>query len=144
MIKTVGSEPHRYPRASSARILAVAFDLAVAVRLLMPDDILGVNPSYRIANAMFFGDVGLGLGLLVYGAIMATSLVTDGWPRFVQVVTWVALVTWLAFGIALTIDNAGQIGTIAYGLAVGVHGFAFWHLLMWQHQLKRDARRYAP
>lgn len=133
---------HRYPRVTSSRVLAALFDLAVGLRLLFADDILGATPGYRLMHAHFIGDVWLGLALLAFGAVMAAGLYTDRWSVAAGGATWLALLTWLLVAIDITLVNGSQIGTFAYGiLAVGVHLFAYAHLREWQEQLHRGAGR---
>lgn len=133
---------HRYPRVTSARVLATVFDIAVGLRLLWPDDSLGSSEGYRYAETHFLGDVGLGGGLLLMGLVMGTSLYTDRIDKIAGAVTLLALATWVLFAYDLLLVNGSQIGTFAYGiLAAGVHGYALAHLLSWRDQQRRDARR---
>lgn len=133
---------HRYPRVTSARTLAALFDLAVAVRLLLPDDILG-NPQasgYRLLDVHFGGDLSLGLALLAYGALMTTGLYTDRWCRPVAVATWLSLMTWVLVAIDIALVSLSQIGTLAYLLIAAMNGYAYAHLTEWRAQLRRNAR----
>jgi len=134
-----------YPRVTSARVLASLFNLAVGVRLLMPDTILDnpANPSYRLASVHFLGDVPLGVGLLVYGAAMVASLYTDRWEVVPSVATWLSLVTWLLFAVDLALVNISQLGTLVYLLVAALNGFAYWHLLLWHRNMQDNARQAA-
>lgn len=132
---------HRYPRVTSARVLSALFNLAVAVRLLWPDDTLGGSPSYELADRHFLGDVGLATGLLLMGLLMAVSLYTDRVDHLAGTATLLALATWLLFAVDLALVNGSQIGTLVYGiLAAGGHAYAFAHLLSYRDQRHRDKR----
>lgn len=132
------------PRGTSARILAACFNIAVGVRMLLPDDILGNdhNPSYRLINAHFFGDVPFGLMLLVYGAAMVFGLRSDRAPQLVHVASWLSMLTWLvvAIDIAAAI-GLSQIGTLVYTLVVALNGFAYAHVLARQGVQGRSVER---
>lgn len=129
---------HVYPRVTSARVLAALFNAAVGFRLLLPDDSLDSSPGYRLAAVHFVDDVPFGLVLLALGAIQAFGLYSDRAGRLVDFATWGGLLTWLLFAIDLTLVNPSQLGTFAYGiLAVGVHLYAYAHLLQWREQLRR-------
>ena len=134
---------HMYPRVTSVRILAPLFNLAVGVRLLMPDPILDnpANVSYRLAAVHFRGDVFLGVGLLLYGAAMVASLYTDRWEAVPSVATWLSLVTWLLFAVDLALVNPSQLGTLVYLLVAALNGFAYWHLLLWHRNMRHNTRQ---
>ena len=139
------AEPgHRYDRVTSARVLSAVFNLAVGLRLLWPDDSLVSSPAYGTVRAVFFGDGGLGAGLLLMGLVAGSALYTDAFERLAAAVTLLGLATWIVFAFGLLRDNGSQIGTLAYGiLAAGVHAYAFAHLLAYRDQRLRDQRRTA-
>jgi hypothetical protein len=127
---------HHYPRVTSARLLSALFDLAVGLRLLWPDDVLGSTGGYRLLALAFRGDVPLGVALLAFGAAQAAGLYTDRHGRVVDVATWLAMITWGLIGVLLAVTNPSQLGTLAYTLAAAIHAFAYAHLLAWRGQLR--------
>lgn len=131
---------HRYPRVTSARALSALFNVAVGIRLLCPDVILGspLSPGYRLLDRHFFGDVPLGLALLLFGTVMIAGLYTDRWGRFVDVATWLAMLTWLVVAVDIALVSLSQIGTFAYALIAAMHGYAYAHVAGWRDQLRRE------
>lgn len=116
-----------YPRATAARVLSAAFNLATGLRLLVPDDTLGSSPGYRVIRTWLLGDVPLGVMLTVYGALIAYGCRWDRMPRLVDTATWLAALSWLLFAVGLTIANHSQLGTVAYSLPVALHCWAMWN-----------------
>jgi hypothetical protein len=129
---------HRYPRVTSARVLAALFDVAVGVRLLCPDEILTDGSAYALIERHFFGDIPLGIGLLLFGGVMTASLYTDRLLRATDVANLLALLTWVLFAVDLTITNVSQLGTLVYALVAAMHGYAYAHLSAWRDQLRRS------
>lgn len=132
---------HLWPRVTSARLLAACFDLAVGLRLLWPDEILGGSPSYAYLQQHFIGDVPLGIALLLFGGAMFASLYGDRAGELVDVAHWLSLLTWLLVAIDIGRVSISQIGSLVYGLVAVLNGFAYWHLRLWRRQL---AREHAP
>lgn len=133
---------HIYPRVTSARVLAAMFDIAVGLRLLWPDNILG-NPqiqAYRLLNAHFHGDAPLGLGLLVFGAVMLAGLYTDRCSRLVGAATWLSMLTWIVVAIDIALVTLSQLATVSYILVVALNAYAYAHLVEWRQQQARRAR----
>lgn len=131
---------HDEPRATSARVLAACFNLAVALRVLMPDEILGNphNHGYRLINVHFFGDIPFGLMLLLYGGVMLVGLRTDRWPMLMHVATWLSLLTWTLVAVDIAIVNFSQIGSLVYALVAFLNGYAYLHLVLRQRDLGRE------
>lgn len=132
---------HRYPRVTSARVLAALFDVAVGLRLLWPDNILG-NPlasGYRLLDQHFYGDVPLGLALLAFGAVMTAGLYTDRGMRVVAGATWLSLMTWLLVAVDIALVSISQIGSLVYVLVAVMNGYAYAHLTEWRAQIRRRA-----
>ena len=131
----------RYPRSTSARIIASWLDVAIGVRLLMPDDILGGNPGYSLIRAIFYGDVPFGLITVVCGTVGVAAMFSTRltWPAVITYV--VSLAVWSTTSIALFWVNVGQIGSLAYIAIAATNGFALAHSARWQWQQKNPKRR---
>jgi hypothetical protein len=122
----------RYPRRTSARVIAASLDVAVGVRMLMPDDIFGTNPGYRLLDRIFFGDIPFGLVTLTCGLVGIAALRSDHftWPAIIT--TIVALANWSIVAIALLKVNPGQIGSLAYVAIAATNIYALAHTARWQ------------
>ncbi len=134
---------YSYPRATSARVLAAVFDVVVALRLLWPGDVIldpVDNPNFALVARHFHGDLALGLLLLACGAVMVAALYTDGVDRVAGWATWLSLLTWLLVAVDLLLVNRTQMGPLAYLLAVALNAYAYYHLLEWREQQRRDTR----
>lgn len=129
---------------TSARVLAAAFNLVIGIRLLIPDDILGSVPGYRLMYRHFLGpwagDAPLGVVCLALGAAMTAGLYSDRWSSWVKGATFLSMLTWGLVAIDLTIANPSQLGTFSYGLAAVLNIYAYSHLADWLDQLERARR----
>lgn len=132
---------HRYPRVTSARVLSAGFNLAVGLRLLGPDDILGNprNPSYALLDRHFFGDVPLGVMLVALGAVMTVGLYTDRAGRVVGAATAWSVITWGLVAVDITLISLSQLGTLVYLLVAAMNCYAYAHLTAWRAQLRRGS-----
>lgn len=126
----------RYPRNTSARVIAAGLDLAMGVRMLLPDDIFGTNRGYDILDRIFFGDTPFGLMTLTCGALAAAALFSDRftWPAIAATV--ISLANWSIVAIALWKTNPSQIGSLAYTAIGATNIYALAHTARWQWQRK--------
>ncbi len=121
-------------------MLSAAFDIVVGLRLLLPDDILGSVPGYRLLDTHFVNDWVFGGGLLLLGVVMAVGLYTDRYPQLVSGAIWVSMLTWIVVAIDLVVVNPGQFGTFAYAVIAAMNGYAYAHAAEWSEQQRRDTR----
>lgn len=129
------------PKATSARTLSAFFNVAVGLRLLLPDDILNANPGYRLLDQHFFGDIPFGLACLIFGVVMCFAIFTDYAPRkLIHAASWLSMITWLLVAFDISKVNISQFGSLVYMLVAALNAWGYWHIVERERRMRRNGR----